>query len=185
MTTELPRSLSRTYDASPAAARMTTTRFIRLGPAPSAPRSPAVPNSRVPAKRSARSCSSPRSAAAITSSSSARVCASGSSAAQARASSIRSVSAVMDARYPSPSPAVTSWRGVARAAGGHDVVGGRCHHQQMIDHLGINCTDLPRAAAFYDRVLGVLGHRRIMDVEVAIGYGTDAPDFWISTFEGV
>ena len=26
----------------------------------------------------------------------------------------------------------------------------------MIDHLGINCTDLPRAAAFYDRVLGVL-----------------------------
>ncbi len=55
----------------------------------------------------------------------------------------------------------------------------------MIDHLGINCTDLPRAAAFYDRVLGVLGHRRVMDVEVAIGYGTDSPDFWISTFEGV
>ena len=55
----------------------------------------------------------------------------------------------------------------------------------MIDHLGINCTDLPRAAAFYDRVLGVLGHRRIMDFDEAIGYGTDAPDFWISTFEGV
>ena len=55
----------------------------------------------------------------------------------------------------------------------------------MIDHLGINCTDLPRAAAFYDRVLGVLGHRRVMDVEVAIGYGTDGPDFWISTFEEV
>ncbi len=55
----------------------------------------------------------------------------------------------------------------------------------MIDHLGINCTDLPRAAAFYDRVLGVLGHRRVMDVGVAIGYGTEGPDFWISTFEGV
>ena len=55
----------------------------------------------------------------------------------------------------------------------------------MIDHLGINCTDLQRAAAFYDRVLGVLGHRRVMDVGVAIGYGTDGPDFWISTFEGV
>ena len=55
----------------------------------------------------------------------------------------------------------------------------------MIDHLGINCTDLPRAAAFYDRVLGVLGHRRIVDAGVAIGYGTDEPDFWISTFDGV
>jgi catechol 2,3-dioxygenase-like lactoylglutathione lyase family enzyme len=29
----------------------------------------------------------------------------------------------------------------------------------MIDHLGINCTDLSRAAEFYDRVLGVLGHQ--------------------------
>ena len=55
----------------------------------------------------------------------------------------------------------------------------------MIDHLGINCTDLERAAAFYDRVLGVLGHRRVMDVGVAIGYGTEGPDFWISTFDGV
>ena len=55
----------------------------------------------------------------------------------------------------------------------------------MIDHLGINCTDLPRAAAFYDRVLGVLGHRRVMDFEEAIGYGTEGPDFWISTFDEV
>ena len=64
-------------------------------------------------------------------------------------------------------------------------VGARCDDRVMIDHLGINCTDLQRAAAFYDRVLGVLGHRRIMDFDVAIGYGTEGPDFWISTFEGV
>ena len=50
----------------------------------------------------------------------------------------------------------------------------------MIDHLGINCSDLAAASAFYDRVLGVLGHRRLMDVGVAIGYGTEAPSFWIS-----
>ena len=43
------------YAANPAAARRTTIRFIRLGPAPSAPRRPAVPNSRVPSKRSASS----------------------------------------------------------------------------------------------------------------------------------
>ncbi|MFZ1288300.1 MAG: hypothetical protein WAR57_14810, partial [Candidatus Phosphoribacter sp.] len=30
-----------------------------------------------------------------------------------------------------------------------------------------------------------LGHRRVMDFGVAIGYGTDAPSFWISTFDGV
>jgi len=41
------------------------------------------------------------------------------------------------------------------------------------------------AAAFYDKVLGVLGHRRVMDFGVAIGYGTDQPDFWISTFDGI
>ena len=55
----------------------------------------------------------------------------------------------------------------------------------MLDHLGINCSDLPAAAAFYDDVLGVLGHRRLMDFGVAVGYGTDKPDFWLSTFEGV
>jgi catechol 2,3-dioxygenase-like lactoylglutathione lyase family enzyme len=49
----------------------------------------------------------------------------------------------------------------------------------MIDHLGINCSDLARSAAFYDAVLGVLGHTRVMDFEVAIGYGTGKPDFWI------
>jgi len=55
----------------------------------------------------------------------------------------------------------------------------------MIDHFGINCSDLDRAAMFYDTVLAVMGHRRLMDVGVAIGYGTTKPDFWISTFEGI
>jgi catechol 2,3-dioxygenase-like lactoylglutathione lyase family enzyme len=54
----------------------------------------------------------------------------------------------------------------------------------MIDHFGINCRDLAVSAAFYDRVLGVLGHRRLMDYQVAIGYGTDKPDFWIARWEG-
>ena len=49
----------------------------------------------------------------------------------------------------------------------------------MIDHLGINCSDLAASAAFYDKVLGTLGFSRIMDFEVALGYGKDKPDFWI------
>jgi len=55
----------------------------------------------------------------------------------------------------------------------------------MIDHFGINCSDLQKTAAFYDQVLATLGHRRLMDFEVAVGYGTDKPDFWLSTFDGV
>ncbi len=50
----------------------------------------------------------------------------------------------------------------------------------MIDHFGINCADLATSAAFYDKVLGVLGFSRVMDFEVAIGYGVESPDFWIS-----
>jgi catechol 2,3-dioxygenase-like lactoylglutathione lyase family enzyme len=49
----------------------------------------------------------------------------------------------------------------------------------MIDHLGINCADLAASAAFYDRVLGTLGFTRLLDFEVALGYGRDKPDFWI------
>jgi catechol 2,3-dioxygenase-like lactoylglutathione lyase family enzyme len=56
----------------------------------------------------------------------------------------------------------------------------------MIDHFGINCADLPRAAAFYDAVLAPLGGSRIMDFGVAIGYGRDGkPEFWLSTMDPI
>jgi catechol 2,3-dioxygenase-like lactoylglutathione lyase family enzyme len=53
----------------------------------------------------------------------------------------------------------------------------------MIDHFSINCADLDASKAFYDEVLGVLGHRRLMDFGMAIGYGTDQPHFWISRYD--
>lgn len=55
----------------------------------------------------------------------------------------------------------------------------------MLDHFGINSSDLAESSAFYDDVLATLGHRRLMDFGVAIGYGTDKPDFWLSTFDGM
>ena len=55
----------------------------------------------------------------------------------------------------------------------------------MIDHFGINCSEIASSAAFYDKVLGTLGHRRLMDFGVAIGYGTEQPAFWISRWGGV
>ena len=51
----VPGTWSRRHAARPAAARITTARFIRFGPAPSSPRRPAVPNCSEPANRSASS----------------------------------------------------------------------------------------------------------------------------------
>jgi len=53
----------------------------------------------------------------------------------------------------------------------------------MLDHVGIQCADLGASATFYDAVLAPLGHRRILDFGVAIGYGTEKPDFWIGAQE--
>ena len=51
----------------------------------------------------------------------------------------------------------------------------------MLDHLGIQCSDMSASATFYDRVLATLGATRIMDFGEAIGYGVGPkPDFWIS-----
>jgi catechol 2,3-dioxygenase-like lactoylglutathione lyase family enzyme len=50
----------------------------------------------------------------------------------------------------------------------------------MLDHLGIQCSDLAASAAFYDAVLATLGQRRVLDFQVAIGYGEGThADFWI------
>lgn len=54
----------------------------------------------------------------------------------------------------------------------------------MIDHFGINCADLEASKAFYDGVLATLGYGRVMDVGVAVGYGKDRPDFWLSSYDG-
>jgi len=53
----------------------------------------------------------------------------------------------------------------------------------MIDHFGIQCADLPTSAAFYDTVLATIGATRMLDYGVAIGYGIDHPNFWISAQE--
>jgi catechol 2,3-dioxygenase-like lactoylglutathione lyase family enzyme len=54
----------------------------------------------------------------------------------------------------------------------------------MLDHLGIQCTDLQASAAFYDTVLAPLGAVRMMDFEVAMGYGIPPkPDFWIGVHD--
>ena len=52
----------------------------------------------------------------------------------------------------------------------------------ILDHLGIQCSDMSKSAAFYDAVLAPLGGGRIMDFGEAIGFGKDGhPDFWIGS----
>ena len=51
----------------------------------------------------------------------------------------------------------------------------------MIDHLSIQCADMPASAAFYDAVLAPLGGSRVVDLGDVVGYGTGGrPDFWIA-----
>lgn len=54
----------------------------------------------------------------------------------------------------------------------------------MLDHVGIQCVDLPASAAFFDAVLAPLGGARRIDFGAAVGYGNSPnPDFWISQFD--
>jgi catechol 2,3-dioxygenase-like lactoylglutathione lyase family enzyme len=54
---------------------------------------------------------------------------------------------------------------------------------RMIDHLGINCADLAAAKSFYDQVLAPLGYGRVLDYDVAVGYGVEGdPAFWLSSY---
>jgi catechol 2,3-dioxygenase-like lactoylglutathione lyase family enzyme len=49
----------------------------------------------------------------------------------------------------------------------------------MIDHVGVEVSDLARSAAFYDAVFFAVGVRRIHETEHAVAYGVNLPSFWI------
>lgn len=54
----------------------------------------------------------------------------------------------------------------------------------MIDHITFGVSDFARSAAFYDRLLGPLGLRRLFEMEdggvQVAGYGDTRPFFWIA-----
>jgi catechol 2,3-dioxygenase-like lactoylglutathione lyase family enzyme len=49
----------------------------------------------------------------------------------------------------------------------------------VLDHVGLEVTDLARSAAFYDAVFHPLGGRRIVDGRDAIAYGIHDARLWI------
>lgn len=51
----------------------------------------------------------------------------------------------------------------------------------MIDHLGVEVSDLARSAAFYDALFFAIGVRRVHESAHAVAYGVNIPSFWIVT----
>ena len=50
----------------------------------------------------------------------------------------------------------------------------------MLHHVSVGARDVPKAVAFYDKVLAALGYKRVMEfLPHAVGYGVDPPDFWV------
>jgi len=49
----------------------------------------------------------------------------------------------------------------------------------IMNHVSIGTNDFERATAFYDKVLGTLGCRRIMEHPGAVAYGKQFPEFWV------
>jgi catechol 2,3-dioxygenase-like lactoylglutathione lyase family enzyme len=49
----------------------------------------------------------------------------------------------------------------------------------MIDHIGLEVSDLARSSAFYDAVFFALGGRRMHEGDHAVAYGINQPTFWI------
>ena len=49
----------------------------------------------------------------------------------------------------------------------------------MIDHVGLEVSDLQRSARFYDSLFYALGGRRMFQSEHAVAYGINDPQLWI------
>lgn len=60
----------------------------------------------------------------------------------------------------------------------------------MIDHSGIQVSDIAKARAFYQAAFAAIGATQIMEVpsqftggKQVVGYGRDKPDFWLTEGE--
>jgi catechol 2,3-dioxygenase-like lactoylglutathione lyase family enzyme len=51
----------------------------------------------------------------------------------------------------------------------------------IISHVSLGTNRFPQARAFYERVLGTLGCRIVMEHPGAVAYGKAYPEFWICT----
>ena len=50
----------------------------------------------------------------------------------------------------------------------------------MIDHVSITVSDLSRAKAFYETLLGALGYTKLRMSSTTTGFGKSYPQFWLN-----
>lgn len=51
----------------------------------------------------------------------------------------------------------------------------------ILNHVSIGTNDFARATEFYDKVLVVIGARRILEHPGAVAFGKMFPEFWVQT----
>ncbi|MBT8470413.1 MAG: VOC family protein [Deltaproteobacteria bacterium] len=51
----------------------------------------------------------------------------------------------------------------------------------ILSHVSVGTNDMPRAVAFYDAVLPVLGCKKLMEFPFGAAYGKLFPEFWVQS----
>ena len=55
----------------------------------------------------------------------------------------------------------------------------------MLDHVSVAVRDLASSAVAYEKVLGVLGQKRLVERPATVGFGKQYPEFWLNARPGV
>jgi catechol 2,3-dioxygenase-like lactoylglutathione lyase family enzyme len=55
----------------------------------------------------------------------------------------------------------------------------------MLDHISVAVRDLRASAAAYQRVLGAIGLKRLVERPATIGFGKAYPEFWLNARPGL
>jgi len=50
----------------------------------------------------------------------------------------------------------------------------------LMSHVSVGTDDMPRATAFYDKVMATLGCKQILNFGTAVAYGWEEPVFWVN-----
>jgi len=53
----------------------------------------------------------------------------------------------------------------------------------MINHVSVGVRDIKAARRFYDATLSPLGYKCLAEGESYLGYGAEAPSFWVMAAE--
>ena len=55
------------------------------------------------------------------------------------------------------------------------------NNPSIMSHVSLGTNNFEAAIAFYDKVLAIIGAKRVVDFEEAVAYGKEYPEFWVQT----